>query len=369
MTSLLLEHRLLSPRPENKAKIVGSRVLPPAAGETPHDAPDAQNLTLVCVSKESVIELRISVMDHSLAPTPLGFRRKAQLMMARLFGLLLAFIDWLRPLPQAPAPISAHRYGSDPAETIQFIPPKAGSPKRAPIVYIHGSGWIIMNKEVYTRQLIGFADAGYPVFNLDYPLAPGNPHPGILLSLLSALRWIGQQHPEVDAVHLMGDSAGGNLAMMLGILSKNPELLRNLGPGAPAALPLAIRSVVSHYGVLDRLSWLRNGFPGAGLMLECYGGKAVFEDRVPVHKAITPLDLEFDSYPPTFLAAGSKDRLCESTRLFARRLEAIPGTAKSKIYQGEVHGFFNMEWSASYAELRRDVFAFLEEHRGISQET
>jgi hypothetical protein len=34
-----------------------------------------------------------------------------------------------------------------------------------------------------------------------------------------------------------------------------------------------------------------------------------------------------------------------------------------------VHGFFNMEWSASYAELRRDVFAFLEEHRGISQET
>ena len=75
---------------------------------------------------------------------------------------------------------------------------------------------------------------------------------------------------------------------------------------APTLSPL---SVVSLYGVLDRLSWIRNGFPAASLMLQSYAGKAAFEDKVGSELSIAPMDLSFDRCPP---------------QLFSRRLPRTP---------------------------------------------
>jgi acetyl esterase len=305
-------------------------------------------------------------MAHSLTPIPLSLKHRIGLFLARLIMAFFGLVDRLRPLPAPPSTVSLHRYGPDDAETIQYIPRRLGSPERAPVVFIHGGGWIIGKKELYTRELFFFAEAGHPVFNVEYPTAPENPHPGILLSLLNALRWIRSEHPNVEAVHLMGDSAGGNLAMMLGILSANPPLIKDLKHGAVveagADAPIGCCSVVSLYGVLDRLSWMEHRFPGADLMLECYGGRAVLEEKVGPELAITPMDLEFETHPPSFLVAGSKDRLAESTRICARRLEAGPGIVSSKIYEGEPHGFFNMSWRPASSELKSAVLAFLGAH-------
>ncbi|MGB8330201.1 MAG: alpha/beta hydrolase [Polyangiales bacterium] len=301
-------------------------------------------------------------MAHRIRPTPLSLRRRIGVFIGRLIMAFFGLIERLRPLPAPSSTISLHRYGSHDAETIQYIPRKAGSPERAPVVYLHGGGWIMGKKELYTRELFFLAEAGHPVFNVEYPVAPENPHPGILLSLLDALRWIGREHPSIDAVHLIGDSAGGNLAMMLGILSANPGLLEDLDPGSSSTAPLACRSVVSLYGVLDRLSWLEHEFPGARLMLECYGGQAAFDENVGPGLSITPMDLQFKTHPPTFLIAGSADPLCESTRIFASRLAAGGGVVRSKIYEGEGHGFFNMSWRPASADLKHDLLAFLEHH-------
>jgi acetyl esterase/lipase len=118
--------------------------------------------------------------------------------------------------------------------------------------------------------------------------------------------------------------------------------------------------VVSLYGVLDRLSWIEDGFPGAERMLESYGGRAAFEAEVGPELAITPLDLAFVSAPASFLAAGTKDPLCRSSRLFAERLAAGPGKLVHREYPGEGHGFFNFGRSTSDAQLRADILEFLE---------
>ena len=309
--------------------------------------------------------MRLIWMTYSIPPTPLSLRRRINLLTARLFAFVATVLNWLRPLPKAPGEIVEYAYGQDPAQTLQYIAPNPDVPLRAPLVYIHGGGWIIMKNRLYTRELIDFANRGYPVFNLEYPLAPDNPHPGILLSLFSALKWIRKRHPEVDGVHVMGDSAGGNLAAMLAVLSANPNLLRGLGPGAPLEAPVSIRSAVALYGVHDRLSWLETGFPGAELMLECYAGRIAFEPTVPPDKAITPMDLEFDAYPPMFLITGAKDRLGESTKILGERLERMPGVSAYKVYEGEMHGFFNMPWRPGYAELRSDILEFLEAHDAV----
>jgi acetyl esterase/lipase len=272
------------------------------------------------------------------------------------FKLSLRFRKQSNP----PGPVSLHSYGEHRDETLQYIPRKPGSPERAAVVYIHGGGWIAGKKELYTADLFFLAEQGYPVFNVEYPLAPENPHPALLRSLLKALEWIRANHPEFETVHYMGDSAGGNLAMMLGLLSNNPSLVQDITPAAASGTALGCHSVVSIYGVLDRLSWIDNKFPLSRAMLESYAGKAAFLQDVAPSLAITPMDLEFESIPASYLAAGTEDQLCDSTEMFAKRLEGSPNEVTLSIFEGEAHGFFNMYWRPAYEEMRVEILEFLD---------
>ncbi len=301
-------------------------------------------------------------MPPQIRPTPLSLKKRAGLFGIRAIMGSFKLVTLVRPTPKAPSSISLHDYGSHRSETLQYIPRQPGSPERAPVIYIHGGGWIAGNKEFYTSALFFLAEAGHPVFNIEYPLAPENPHPGILLSLLGAMRWIRHQHPEIHGVHFMGDSAGGNLAMMMGILASNPHLIKDFDSGSGENTPGPCHSVVSIYGVLDRLSWLKNEFPASRLMLESYGGQAAFDDEVGADLALTPMDLQFDRHPPSFLSAGTADPLCESSQICAQRLREGSGVVLHKEYDGEQHGFFNMDWRPAATELRSDILGFLGDH-------
>jgi len=260
-----------------------------------------------------------------------------------------------------PGGISHHAYGPHPAERLESIEARADAPVRPPVVYIHGGGWICGSKEFYTDDLAFLAEAGHPVFNLEYPLAPEHPHPWILLSLLKALGWIREQYPDYEAVHLIGDSAGGNLALMLGILSANPALSKLLDP-APCQPTPRPQSIVSLYGVLDRLSWIEERFPSAALMLECYAGAGALEREAGPEYAVTPMDLSFETLPPTLIVTGSKDPLAESSRICAERLKSGFDRVQYQVYAGEAHGFFNRRRRPASQQLRRDILDFLARH-------
>lgn len=265
----------------------------------------------------------------------------------------------LRRPPKPPAGVVEHAYGRHPDQRIELVAPRADAPPRSPIVFFHGGGWILGKKESYTRYLSFLAEAGHPVFNVEYPLAPEHPHPAILRSLFEALDWIEAQHPEIRGYHAMGDSAGGNLAMMVGLMACNEALIAAVDPERGRGLPLVCHSVVSLYGVLDRLSWIEDEFPGADGMLEAYAGRAAFEPEVAPELAITPMDLEFRTAPPSLLTVGTKDPLLRSSRLFAERLEKSAAQVELIEYPGEGHGFFNLGTSKSAARMNADILAFL----------
>ena len=148
--------------------------------------------------------------------------------------------------------------------------------------------------------------------------------------------------------------------MMIGLLATNPNLVPAADPSRKDGLSLTCHSVVSLYGVLDRLSWIEDQFPGAENMLECYGGKAAFEPEVEAELAITPMDLDFNTAPPSLLTVGTEDQLLRSSRIFAERLGAGPGKVVLKEYPGEGHGFFNFGRSKSDLQMNADILNFLE---------
>lgn len=298
-------------------------------------------------------EAMSEVVPSHPAPPSLRLARPA-------FTAYCAASRLLRRPGKPPQPPLEAAYGPDPGERIEYLAPREGAPPRAPVLYLHGGGWVIGKKESYTPFLGFLAVAGHPVFNVEYPLAPENPHPGILRSLFRALDWIAANHPETTGYHAMGDSAGGNLAMMLGLLAHNPGLLSDVDPTRTDGLPLACHTVVSLYGVLDRLTWIEDGFPGAEMMLESYAGKAAFEPEVGRELAITPMDLDFDVAPPTLLTVGTEDPLLRSSRIFAERLGRGSGKVLLREYPGEGHGFFNLGRTKSAERMNVDILDFLQ---------
>ncbi len=256
------------------------------------------------------------------------------------------------------------RYGAHRDERLDYLSPDDPSlqPDEA-VVYIHGGGWISCNKRFYPADLQFLCGAGYPVFNLEYPLAPEHPAPYLLQSILRAVAWIKQQHPQIRRVHMMGDSAGANLAAMYGVLYCNPELLAYLGGEFALVDLLPPATIISLYGLLDRETLLGDDpeqLKGVvKLFLQGYGGPdALQPGPIAPEQAITPMDLDWKNHPPCFLGVGDIDFLFDSSDRYVRELgcRGIPVT--HKIYPHAPHGFFNMQ-HAQTPVLKQDVLEFL----------
>ncbi len=294
-------------------------------------------------------------MSQSLA-TPLSFADRLTVFAWRHMAMPL--LDVLGGA-SARGRVTEHRYGALPDETVDVIAPPHAGGDGLPIVHVHGGGWIAGSKgRFYTRPLLRLADAGHPVFSLNYPLAPERPHPLMLRSLLAGLAWIAREHA-VREVHLIGDSAGGNLATMLGLAIANPELLPVFDSIDPATLP-AIRSITSLYGVMDRFTFIEDGFPSARLFLTAYAGAAALDRNRPLAIPAVPMELgDFAILPPTFVVAAAKDKLARSSKLWAEHLlERFTGV-EYKVYEGADHGFFC--FGTGSVELSADVLRFLAE--------
>ena len=245
-------------------------------------------------------------------------------------------------------------YGSLIDEKLDFIAPSTSSKKRLAIVHIHGGAWIAGSKgNFYSKPLMKFSNAGYPIFSLNYPLAPEQQHPYLLRSLLKALVWIKKNYPEYDTIHLIGDSAGGNLAMMLGIYLSNPELLKILDTLNVNEMP-KIKSIVDIFGVNDRISWVEDGFPSAKLFTKVY-----VENTTTPNIPLFPMDFKhIENLHPLFVVGAGNDKLLRSSKIWAEHISKSFKDVQFKIYEGAEHGFFS--FGKGCDELSNDMLDFFD---------
>jgi acetyl esterase/lipase len=243
-------------------------------------------------------------------------------------------------------------YGSLRDEKLDFIAPNNETKKQIAIVHIHGGAWIAGSKgKFYSKPLLKFSNAGYPIFSLNYPLAPEQQHPFMLRSLVNALVWIKKNYPEYKSIHLIGDSAGGNLAMMLGIYLSNPELFKLLDSVDLNDLP-NVKSVVDIFGVNDRTSWVEDGFPSAKLFSKVY-----FNNTTTPHIPIVPMDFDtIENLPPLFIVGAGKDKLLRSSKIWLDHISKQHKDVQFKIYEGAAHGFFS--FGKGCEELSDDMLIF-----------
>lgn len=94
------------------------------------------------------------------------------------------------------------------------------------LLFLHGGGWVVGNLDSHDRLCRSLSSlAGVAVIAVDYRLSPENPFPAGLDDAAEALRWIAANAEKLaireDMLAVGGDSAGGNLAAVLAIMSRD----------------------------------------------------------------------------------------------------------------------------------------------------
>ena len=154
--------------------------------------------------------------------------------------LLQAFVDYLRARPTDVDTGSTRNFndghaslegissypsslGGVPAITLE---PLVGAPERT-VVYYHGGGYVSGSPPDRYLPLAGAVAlaAHARVHAVDYRLAPETRFPGAFEDCLAAYRWtVRHGGADSESVAVLGDSAGGNLAMAVTVAARDENL-------------------------------------------------------------------------------------------------------------------------------------------------
>ena len=117
-------------------------------------------------------------------------------------------------LPDQKYPVEGGELGFD------FFRPEGEGPFPL-VVFLHGGGWISGDRTMYRDEAIWLAPQGFACACINYRLAPLYPFPVPVADCQAFVRFARTNHETLaidpNQITAMGNSAGGHLALMLGL--------------------------------------------------------------------------------------------------------------------------------------------------------
>ena len=242
--------------------------------------------------------------------------------------------------------------------------PSSG-PLRPAIVVVHGGAWIHGTRSMLPEWDRWFNVLGYEVFDVEYRMPPQARRQGEVGDVKAALGWIvahaDEYHVDPARITLMGNSAGGNLALLAAYSAGNPEL----APSTDVP-PVAVRSVISLYGpsdlaLLSRSSHSRKYVQDA--MKQYIGGS--LEEFPERYRLLSPLNHVSPKTPPTLVIHGTSDRLVgtDQAKILDDALRNSGIAHEVVLLPGNDH-VFDTNWGGFGTQIARArIQAFLEGER------
>jgi acetyl esterase/lipase len=191
---------------------------------------------------------------------------------------------------------------------------------RPSVVFVHGGAFVGGNLGSRVRLFEELASRGYTVFDIEYRLAPPPRWAQAPADVLCALAWLRESAPrfglDPEKVFLMGESAGGSLALVAGYAAGATgasgaaiEPSCEGDPIVPAGI-IAVAPAADLAGI-----WKDGTLEAAGLRFpEAYigGTPAEYPER---YEAASPFAYLRPGLPPTLLIGGANDHLVLPNRV------------------------------------------------------
>lgn len=192
------------------------------------------------------------------------------------------------------------RYGSSTTMDV-YLPDMTGVGRPA-VMMIHGGGWKLFSKDAYTKQAERLAGAGFVAATINYRLVPEGRYPLLIQDCVCALAFLRSRADEwgidPDRVAVLGYSAGGHLASLLGVGIETDDFQ----PDCAAGTTDAPNAVISGAGPQD----LRAHKLGDGKAVQEFMG-GTMEEVPERYDLASPINHVAPQAPPYLLIHGSAD--------------------------------------------------------------
>ena len=241
---------------------------------------------------------------------------------------------------------------------LDLVQPAAAKAPGPAVVVIHGGAWREGDKAENRRLLVDFARRGYVAISPQYRFAPKDRFPAPVVDVKAAVRWLRANSAslKVDPTRIgaMGFSAGGHLALMLGLTGPSD----GFDVGVPASAPSSrVQAVVAFHPPVD-LAAPEFGDFAKGLVRDFLGSTAKAKPELAAKAS--PITFVDRGDAPVLLFQGTSDELVpESGALrFAQALTRAGVPGRVELLLGAKHGFAGEE----YDEAMSEAFGFFARH-------
>jgi len=199
------------------------------------------------------------------------------------------------------------------------------------VLYLHGGGYRLGAPSTYRHFTWRIASATQArVVVIDYRLAPENPFPAALEDAVSYYCWMLAEGADARQIIVMGDSAGGGLALAL--------LLKLRDSGLPRPVAAVVLS-----------PWTDLALTGASVTLNAKFDAIVQAEDAPIfaadylagadprHPYASPLYGDPTGLPPTLIQVGSEEVLRDDAVRMAEKMQRAHCQAELQIWPRMPH--------------------------------
>lgn len=229
----------------------------------------------------------------------------------------------------------------DDSISIRIYQPIGGSKQNPVVVMYHGGGWVAGDIDTVDGQCREVCLGTHAiVVSVDYRLAPECPFPAAVNDCYAALQWVATNiHTyggNPNQIVVAGDSAGGNLATVVGQISRDQAGPRILGQ-------------VLCYPIIDGTQFVRRSYlenaEGFGLTAddmqwycELYTNSTNRQNSY-----VSPIFADsLANLPQALVLTAEYDVLRDEGEEYAHRLKQSGVSTELVRYDGFAHGFFSV---------------------------
>jgi acetyl esterase len=233
-----------------------------------------------------------------------------------------------RKVPGAAGQLSANIYTPDGAGPFPVI------------VYYHGGGWVIANKDVYDGGARALAiGAKAVVVSADYRQGPEAKFPAAHDDAIAVYEWVCKNAASLKGdpkkIALAGESAGGGLAVATAIAARDKSMSKPLA--IVSVYPIAIGDTTSAAYVENA-----NAKPLNRAMMSWFFENYLRSAADRADPRINLVAADLHGLPPVTIINAQIDPLRGDGELLAEKIRSAGGSVEQKTYDGVTHEFFGM---------------------------
>ena len=237
---------------------------------------------------------------------------------------------------------------------MDIVRPGKGEGPFPAVVCIHGGGFRAGTRQRYLPIAYHLAQRGYVAAVVSYRLSPMAQFPAPVEDVKAAVRFLranaGRFHLDPERIGAVGGSAGGHLALMLG-LTADVAPFEGSGPNQGASS--RVQAVVNFYGPTDfTASYAPGKSVDAAEVLPMFLGGDLEHNRAE-HVRASPLNWVSPDDPPTLTIHGTEDTFVayEHGVWITERLRGAGVPTRLETIEGAGHGFKGADLDRAYAAM------------------